>query len=327
MTDKGNKIFRVTEILQPEDIISALRQVAIFLAGMSIVSGAIYLLGSNEIWINFFRNTIIGFVISLILLQLVKANKTLLATYATLILCGFWLFSMAWDGAGVGGTVYTMFVLVIIGTGLFIGRRAGYLTALIISLSGLFLLFAGRAGWLANIDRPITDVAALINTTFTFFIAAHLIRLAIDQVERALGKAQNEVNERMQAEDEIRRLNVELKNKVDAEQQTGKMRQRLLDFSRELLATVDVAEILEIIRRTASDLVAHDVFAPYWVDNTAGVLRRLKSRAVNGSAVLFTRNGKSLFGQGIIGDVARKQQAECVNNSHLDPRAIPAKSS
>jgi len=214
MTDKSNRIFRVAEILQPEDIVSALRQIAIFLLGASIVSGTIYLFSGEEIWGIFSRNGIIGFGMSLILLQLVRANKTLLAAYATLLLFGIWLFSISWDGAGVKGTVYTMLVLIVIGTGLFLGRRAGYVTALIISLSGVILLFAGRAGWLVNMERPITDIAALINTSITFFIAAHFIRLAIDQVERALSRAQNELNERKQAEAEIRRLNVELEERV-----------------------------------------------------------------------------------------------------------------
>ena len=214
MTDKSNGIFRVAEILQPEDIVSALRQIAIFLLGASIVSGTIYLFSGEEIWGIFSRNGIIGFGMSLILLQLVRANKTLLASYATLLLFGIWLFSISWDGAGVKGTVYTMLVLIVIGTGLFLGRRAGYVTALIISLSGVILLFAGRAGWLVNMERPITDIAALINTSITFFIAAHFIRLAVDQVERALGRAQNELNERKQAEAEIRRLNVELEERV-----------------------------------------------------------------------------------------------------------------
>ena len=237
MTDKDKKTFRLAEILQPQDITSALRQIAIALGGMIVISGAIYLLRGDDIWGIFFRNAIIGFVFSLVLLQLVKANKTLLAAYATLALFGLLLFIVAWDGAGVRGTTYTMSVLVVIITGLFIGRRAGYLTALIISLSGVILLFAGRAGWLINMERPITDVAALINTTFTFFIAAYMIRIALDQVERALGKAQDEVEERMQAEAEIRRLNAELEEMVEARTEelasSNKRYQNFIDNSAE----------------------------------------------------------------------------------------------
>lgn len=322
MADKGKNIFRLTEILQPQDIVSTLRQAMIFLAGMVVVTGAFYLLSGNNLWGIFSRNALIGLGVILIIFQLVKNNKTLVAAYATLILSGVLLFIIAWDGAGVKGTVYTMLVLVVIGTGLFIGRQAGYLAALIVFLAGVILLFAGRAGWLVNMERPITDVAALINATFTFFIAAHLIRLAIDQVERALGKAQSEAEERMHTDDEIRRLNVVLENKVDAEQRAGKMRQRLLDFSRELLSTVDVIEILEIIRRTANELVAHDIFAPYWVDEAADVLRPIKAQGREWFSSSFNQEWTIPLGQGIVGDTALKQQAEYINNSHLDPRAI-----
>jgi len=196
------------------------------------------------------------------------------------------------------------------------------LTALIITLAGVVLLFAGRAGWLVNLERPITDVAALINTTFTFFIAAHLVRLTIDQVERALARAQKEIDERMQAEAEIRRLNVELEDKFDVEYRAGNMRQRLLDFSRELLATVDVGEILEIIRQTANELVSHDIFAPYWVDKAAGVLRPVETQGRQWFSSISYQEWTIPIEQGIIGDATRKQQAECVNNSHLDPRTI-----
>ncbi len=216
MANNKNRIFRLTEILHTQDVLSALRQASIFLVGVFVVTGVIYLVRGDEIWGIFARNALIGFGISLILLQLVRANKTLIAAYATLILFGVWLFSIAWDGAGVQGTVYTMLVLVVIGAGLFIGRRAGYLTALTIVLSGFILLLAGRAGWLVNLERPITDVAALINTTVTFFLAAHLVRLAIDQVERALGRAQNEIKERIAAETALLDLNSRLESMVEA---------------------------------------------------------------------------------------------------------------
>lgn len=322
MANKSNKIFRGTEILQAQDIMSALRQIAFVLAGTFILSGGIYLSNGNPAWGNFARNSILGLGLSLILCQFVKANKSLLAAYITLVLFGAWLLYIAWDGAGVKGTVYTMLVLVVIGSGLFIGKRAGYLTAMIVSLSGIILLFAGRAGWLVNMGQPITDIAALINASIIFFVAAHLIRLAIDQVERALARVKNEFEERIQAENEIRRLNVELENKFEAERRAGNLRQRLLDFSRELLATVDVTEILEIIRRTANELVAHDVFAPYWVDQVAGELRPIETQGREWFSDSFYQGWTIPPGQGIIGDAVRKQQAECVNNSHLDPRAI-----
>ncbi len=321
MTDRGNKTFPV-ELLETQDAMSALRHVAFVLAGTFIISTGIYLSNGNPAWGNFARNSILGMALSLVLLLIVKAKKTKIAVYIMLVVNGAWLSYLAWDGAGVQGTAFPMLVLVVIGAELFIGKRVGYLTAGIAFLMGVTLLLAGRAGWLVNLERPITDIAALINASITFFIAAQLIRLAIDRVERALARAQDEIEERNYAEDEIRHLNLELENKVEIERHTGNVRQRLLDFSRELLATVDMSEILEIIRRTANELVAHDVFSPYWLDEEAAVLRPIETQGRQWFSNAFYQEWTIPLGQGIIGDAARRQQAECVNNSHLDPRAI-----
>ena len=216
MTDRRNKTFRGVEILQAQDVMSALRQLAFVLAGAFILSGSIYFFNGNPAWANFARNSILGLAVCLILFQFVKANKTLLAAYITLILFGIWLFFIAWDGAGVKGTIYPMFVLVVVGSGLFGGQRVGYITATTVFLLGVILLLAESAGWLHNTDRSITDLAALINNGIIFFVAAHLIRLAVDQMERALTKAQNNIEERLRAENEIRRLNAELEQAVEA---------------------------------------------------------------------------------------------------------------
>ena len=216
MTEKINKTIRGIEILQAQDILSALRQIAFVLAGTFVLSGGMFIISGSPAWGNFARNSIFGMVLCLALLQFSRANKTRLAAYITLVLFSLWFFYIAWDGAGVRGTIYTMFVLIVIGSGLFIGKWAGYVTGVIVFFLGVILVFAGRAGWLVNLDRPVTDIAALINASATFFVAAHLIRLAIDQVERALARARKEIEERDYAEEEIRRLNAELEQKVAA---------------------------------------------------------------------------------------------------------------
>ena len=104
MTDRDNKIF-LTEILKAQDILSALRQIAFILAGTFVLSGGIYLSNGNPAWGNFARNSILGLALSLILSQFVRVNKSLFAAYITLVLFGVWLFYIAWDGAGVKGTV------------------------------------------------------------------------------------------------------------------------------------------------------------------------------------------------------------------------------
>ena len=221
MTKKDNKVFRLPEILEPRDIQTILAQAVIVLAVLIVASGILYLLNREETWGNFLRNAFISLIISLLLIQLIKANQTQLAAYLTLGLLGIWLIGVAWDGAGVKGPAYTLLVLVVIGSGLFIGRQAGYITALILTLAGVGLVVAGRAGLLENLERPITDIASFLLASVTFFIAAVMIRIALDQVERALARAQKEVDERIAAEEEIRRLNTDLEHRV--QERTGEL--------------------------------------------------------------------------------------------------------
>ena len=209
-----NKIFRLTEVLEAGDIRAILTQAAIFMSILVVFSGVIYLFNRQDTWWNFLRNSIVALGISLILIQLVKANRTILAAYLTLSLFGLWIISVTWSGAGVRGPAYALLVLVVIGSGIFIGRQAGYIAAMIFSLVGVGLLFAGRARLLVNIDRPITDVSFLLLNTIIFFISAFMIRIAVAQVERALTRAQEQVEERIAAEEEIRRLNLDLEQRV-----------------------------------------------------------------------------------------------------------------
>lgn len=204
----------MTEVLEAGDIRAILTQAAIFMSILVVFSGVIYLFNRQDTWWNFLRNSIVALGISLILIQLVKANRTILAAYLTLSLFGLWIISVTWSGAGVRGPAYALLVLVVIGSGIFIGRQAGYIAAMIFSLVGVGLLFAGRARLLVNIDRPITDVSFLLLNTIIFFISAFMIRIAVAQVERALTRAQEQVEERIAAEEEIRRLNLDLEQRV-----------------------------------------------------------------------------------------------------------------
>lgn len=142
--------------------------------------------------------------------------------------------------------------------------------------------------------------------------------------------------ERMRAEQQLRALNADLEQRiaertaelsaaftaqVEAEKRANLLRQRLLDFNQELLPSMEPVDVLDLIHKTANDLVPHDVFAPFWVDEARQVLLPVDPRGRqwhNEPSLNWTVS----FGQGIIGDVVRKQQAECVNNSHLDPRAV-----
>lgn len=109
---------------------------------------------------------------------------------------------------------------------------------------------------------------------------------------------------------------------AEAELRTGAMRQRLLDFNKELLTTVNDVEIFQVIQHIADDLLPHDIFLPYWVDEDARVFIPAEKPYQRRITIIFDPKWTIPFGKGILGDVALKQQAECVNNAHLDPRSV-----
>ena len=109
---------------------------------------------------------------------------------------------------------------------------------------------------------------------------------------------------------------------AETEKRLGDIRQRLLDFSRDLLATVDITDILETVRATANEVVPHDIFSPYRLDETEDVLRPMETHGHTWFSNPLFHNWEIPLGQGIIGEAARKGQALMLNNSHLDPRSI-----
>lgn len=271
MPQKSKKIFRITDVLEPGDVLIVVTRAAFALTILTIISAALYLYTREETWGVFLRNALIGLGISLILIRLVKSGQVFLAAFMTLGLFSIYLLVIAWDGAGVRGLAYNLLVLVVIGSGLFIGRRAGYVTAVLIILAGSGLVIASQKGWLINRDRPITDLSALLLTSVIFFIAAYMIQIALDQVERAFAQAQHEVDERIAAEHEIQRLNLELEKRVS--ERTGELnasleRHRLRadeisllhKLSNSLAAGSDLYETLSTLRNEIFELFHVDAF-------------------------------------------------------------------
>lgn len=271
MTQKSKKIFRITDVLEPSDVLIVVTRAAFALTILTLISTAIYLYTYEETWGIFLRNAIIGLGICLILINLVKSGQVFLAAFMTLGLFSIYLLVIAWDGAGVRGLAYNLLVLVVIGSGLFIGRRAGYVTATLVILTGIGLVIASQKGLLINRDRPITDLSALLLTSVIFFIAAYMIQIALDQVERAIAKAQHEVDERIAAEREIQRLNLELEKRVserteelNASLELYRLRadeiSLLHKLSNSLAAGSDLYETLSTLKSEIFDLLHVDAF-------------------------------------------------------------------
>lgn len=204
----------LAEFLEERDIASVLRFNALLFLGLGIVAITGYLVVGGQAWSHFARNSLLLMGGTLLTLFFLNRKQITRAAYSSLIIYGTILFYSAWNGAGVKGTTYMLFVLVVLGAALFIGRRAGYIAAAIASFLGLILLLAGRAGLLLNIERPALDLVVWLSLVVGFFVAAHLIGLVGLQIERSLSRAQKELNERVRIEAEVRRINNDLEQRV-----------------------------------------------------------------------------------------------------------------
>jgi PAS domain S-box-containing protein len=202
------------EILQAEDIANFLKFSLLFIFVLSLSGLAGALFSQEPGWNTVFWNSLALTAASGAAIWLLQRKKVLPAVYLAVIGNGVWLALAAWMGAGVNGITYAALILPILTAALFLGRQAGFLAALASAGYGLFLLTAGRMGWLVNIERPISDVFAWLAHTALFFVSAQLISISLWQVERALKKARAEIEERAQTESEIRRLNAELEERI-----------------------------------------------------------------------------------------------------------------
>lgn len=202
------------EILDAEDIARFLKFSLTFIVGLGLAGLAGALFSVEPGWNTVFWSSLVLMFASALAIWLLGRRKVLLVVYLAVIGNGLWLALAAWMGAGVRGITYAGLILPILTAALFLGRRAGYLAALASALYGLFLLAAGRLGWLVNFDRPISDIFAWLANTAFFFIAVQLIGIALWQVERALRKMRAEVEERAHTESEIRRLNADLEKRI-----------------------------------------------------------------------------------------------------------------
>ncbi len=117
----------------------------------------------------------------------------------------------------------------------------------------------------------------------------------------------SDITERKQAEQTIQRL--------------AKQRQRLLQVSRSMLATLALDEVMDQILLTLQDLLSYDLCSIYLLDKEAGLLRPSK---IAGLEYISETLGEwpIQLGQGIAGAVAQSGQGEMVNDAHLDPRSL-----
>ena len=94
---------------------------------------------------------------------------------------------------------------------------------------------------------------------------------------------------------------------------------QLLAITERLLLTRDRDQVFEAIADTLAEVVPFDTLTIYLVDRHNNCLVPMLARDPYADLILATRPA---LGQGITGDVIVKGEAECVNDTNHDPRAV-----
>jgi diguanylate cyclase (GGDEF)-like protein len=94
---------------------------------------------------------------------------------------------------------------------------------------------------------------------------------------------------------------------------------QLLAITERLLLTRDRNQVFEAIADTLAEVVPFDTLTIYLVDRPNNCLVPVLARNPYADQILITR---PVLGEGITGDVIVKGEAECINDTARDPRAV-----
>ena len=94
---------------------------------------------------------------------------------------------------------------------------------------------------------------------------------------------------------------------------------QLLAITERLVLTRDQNQIFGAIADTLADVVPHDTLTIYLVDRAHNCLEPMFARDEYADAILATRPA---LGEGLTGDIINKGEAEIINDTASDPRAV-----
>jgi PAS domain-containing protein len=214
MSPDNKRSFGLADVLSVDDFRNVLRSIFYWLFGFCILGSLAFFYTSIPGMQSWVWNALILSFVALIVLFLLRKQNLLLAVSFALAAFGLVLFYIAWTGAGVKGIAYIFNFLIVIGVTLFWGEFVGIITTSLVGLAGLFLLIAEPAGWLVNINHPAPDVFIWACLVASFLISTRMVGVALRHLERAVANSRRELEERTRAEEEIRRLNAELEQRV-----------------------------------------------------------------------------------------------------------------
>ena len=138
-------------------------------------------------------------------LALVYGGRTQFS--AQFLASGLWLgvTCALFTGRVVGDQAFFTYVVVVLAGGLMLGARVALWIAGASVASGLTLAMAHTSGWMVEPAYTVSPYRAWLNGSAVLIVAWLLLRAATTKVSAALDRASRELEERRQAETELRR--------------------------------------------------------------------------------------------------------------------------
>jgi|GEM_PF-1828764 len=207
MKRSTNRFFGLVSILSASDLSRFLLTILSFLVAFLSLGSLAYLVNPTPLNLSITRDSLVLAGISLVAIFLVRQRRPSLAVLVMLLACGVVLFRAAWFGAGLSGTAFLLTGLLVTGATMYWGQRIGLAALLVVGLYGLFLFFARQAGWLLNGSRLPEDWFMLAVLIGNFAVITLIIGIVLQYLEKM-------VSQMRANEDEVRRLNAELEQRV-----------------------------------------------------------------------------------------------------------------
>ena len=207
MKSNKQRSFGLADILVADDLSKVLASILSFISVFLILGSLAYVINPNSANLTVTKTSLLLVGVTLFSVILTRKKRPNLAVLVMLIACGTILFLAAWNGAGIMGPAFIVCGLLVLGAALYWGQRIGMLTALIAALAGSILVAAGRAGWLVNNERSIEDWFMWAVLTAGFTLMALMPGLVLEYLEKLVSQVR-------QDEDEVRRLNDDLEQRV-----------------------------------------------------------------------------------------------------------------
>ncbi len=199
--------FGLVKLLSADDLSRALLTILSFLLAFLALGSFAYLVNPNPASLLITRDALLLAAIALVGIVLVRTRHPSLAVLVMIVACGVILFHSAWLGAGLRGTAYLLSGLLIMGVTIYWGQRIGLVAVTLVSLYGLFLFYAGRAGWLVNGNRWPEDWFLLAVLVGNFSVTTLIIGIMLQYLEKMVAQMRKN-------ESEVRRLNADLEQRV-----------------------------------------------------------------------------------------------------------------